>query len=53
MIEVRPTAINKNELLKLMNWKKGHGGRDLVQQQFLPPGEWETDAGHFPNDIFG
>ena len=52
MIEVRPTAINKNELLLLMNWKKGHGGRDLVQQQFLPPGEWETDAGHFPNDLF-
>ena len=30
-----------------MNWN----GR-LVQHQFLPPGEWETDAGHFPNDVF-
>ena len=37
LIEVRPTAIAKNELLQISWWKKRYNGKYGLQTQFLPP----------------
>ena len=50
LIEVRPTAISKNELIQIVWWKKRYNGKYGLQNQYLPPGTFDAQDGDFPND---
>ena len=52
LIVIRPTAIEKRELLEIVWWKKSrYTGRHNKQSQFLPPGDFDVKDNDFPNDI--
>ena len=52
LVVVRPTAIEKRELLELVWWKYSKWTeKHQKQSQYLPPGDFDVTKGEFPNDI--